>query len=232
MIAAIVLFVMSMILFWADYFFVEYTWMNFNDTAFRIAEIFLGIFIVLIVITGIIIITNTVKKVKNKKLFMISFTIILIFIVSFNSVNTYIILNSFEENCVSTNIYQKESGNGKYFITLMKEADTQEMIKIECDKNTYDNIIIDEDAGYVIKYRYNALDKSAKGSLYSNAVDNNVNLNNKKAEFKLRFFMLIKSLHQLGFRRFLLTHQQDKHKGDLQRCQKLMCRQGSAFHLK
>lgn len=87
--AAIVLLVISMILFWADYFFVEYNWMNFNDTAFRISEIFLGIFIALIFITGIIIITNIVNKVKNKKLFMVSFTILLIFIVSFNSVNTY-----------------------------------------------------------------------------------------------------------------------------------------------
>lgn len=173
---SIVLFVISIILFWVDYFFVKYTWMNFNDTAFRISEVFLYIFIALIVIMGIIIIINLMKKSKNKKLFMVVFPILLIFIVSLNSINAYTVLNSFEENCVSTNVYQKKSDNGKYFITLIKDYDTQEMVKIECDKNTYDNIIIDEDIQYVIKYRYNALDKSAKGNLYSFDIDNNVDV--------------------------------------------------------
>lgn len=171
MFISIVIFVLSFILFWADLFFVQYAWMNFNDTAFRIAEIFLIIFVVIIAISGIIVIKNVVVKVKSKKFFAVCLSFALLLIVVFCSVKANSVLNSFEQISASTNIYSKDSDGDKYYISLVKDTDIREMVKMECDRKTYDSIIVDENVQYQIEYRLNALDEG-KSSLYHIDVDN------------------------------------------------------------
>ena len=65
MITAIILFIISIILFCLDFYFVQYAWMTFNDTAFNIAEVCLIVFNVAIVVCGVILIKKAANKVKN-----------------------------------------------------------------------------------------------------------------------------------------------------------------------
>lgn len=171
MITAIILFLISIILFCLDFYFVQYAWMNFNDTAFNIAEICLIVFNVAIVVCGVILIKNAANKVKNKKLFAVLQSVVLIAIVIFNLFKSYTIHNSFEQITASASIYAKDIIDGEYFITLINETDTQKFVKMKCDKSTYDKLIADENVQYQIEYRLSASDEGT-GSLHHIDTDN------------------------------------------------------------
>lgn len=155
MITALILFIISILLFGADWYFVQYAWLNSNDIALRIAEICLVLFNTAIVMFGIILIKNAAKKLHFQKPVLIGLSVILIAFASFNSFQTYKVSDSFEQVSVSASIYAKDAADDKYFVTLLQDADTQEMVKMECDKNTYDKLAVDEKVQYAIVYRMN-----------------------------------------------------------------------------
>ena len=63
---SIVLFLVLVLLFWADWFLIQYSWANMYDGMFRISEYALISILVLVLITGICSLTFIMKRVKSK----------------------------------------------------------------------------------------------------------------------------------------------------------------------
>lgn len=178
---SIVLFLVSVILFWADWFLMQYSWANMYDGIFRISEYALISILVLMLITGIYSLIFIMKKAKSKGGNSILKSSILI-------VTLIIIVGTcatFARSLASTgyhvggfiNIESKETDDSSNYYLLIKWFNTNNLVKIKCDKDTYSKIQVDKNIIYTIEYRIDRLDSK---SGYLESIDLNDYIDNRK----------------------------------------------------
>ncbi|MDK2903200.1 MAG: hypothetical protein PWQ93_1119 [Clostridiales bacterium] len=181
MVVSIVLFIVSILLFWADWFIIQYSWANMYDGMFRISENALIPILVLMLITGICSFASVVKRVKSKggsPVLKSSILIIaLIVIVGTCATFTHSLTSTGYQVTAVVNVESKEADDSSHYYLLIKGVDTDNPVKIKCDKETYNKIQVDENILYTIEYRLNLFD-SKSGNLYN--IDLNDYVDNRK----------------------------------------------------
>jgi hypothetical protein len=182
MVISIVLFLVSVLLFWADWFLIQYSWANMYEGMFRISEYALISILVLMLITGICSLTFIMKRVKSKggnSILKSSILIIaLIIIVGTCATFASSLTSTGYQISAVVNIESKETDDSSHYYLLIKEIGTDNLVKIKCDKDTYSKIQVDENILYAIEYRLNLFD-SKSGNLYN--IDLNDYIDNRKA---------------------------------------------------
>lgn len=178
---SIVLFLVSVLLFWADWFLMQYSWANMYDGMFRISEYALISILVLMLITGIYSLIFILKKVKIKggNSILISSILIVTLIIIVGTCAT------FARSLASTgyhvggfiNIESKETDDSSNYYLLIKWFNTNNLVKIKCDKDTYSKIQIDKNIIYTIEYRIDLLNSK---SGYLESIDLNDYIDNRK----------------------------------------------------
>jgi len=178
---SIVLFLVSVILFWADCFLMQYSWANMYDGIFRISEYALISILVLMLITGIYSLIFIMKKVKSKgdnSILKSSILIVaLIIIVGTCATFTRSLTSTGYYVSGLTNIESKETDDSSNYYLLIKQVNTNNLVKIKCDKDTYSKIQVDKNIIYTIEYRIDLLDSK---SGYLESIDLNDYIDNRK----------------------------------------------------
>ena len=107
---------------------------------------------------------------RNKKMFLL---VLAVFIILFGYFLVYIKPDHYVD--VFTYIVNKSSVENNYFIYVDNEFENHSKTKLECTKQQYDNLIIDEKLQYHIAYEYNS-HSPQKGKLIildlNNTIDN------------------------------------------------------------
>lgn len=148
-------FVIEVILFWAIWFLYGYTWVNSFQTIANILNIVTVIGMVIIVLTGVLIAIRMVRDIESEK--SVSFDkrlgTVIIFVV-FIGIHTlmYKTYSEMGYNTVtSTSIVNKDISQGKHYFYIKKST---YLVKIECTKDIYDQLIVDKDVSYTVSYRW------------------------------------------------------------------------------
>lgn len=180
---SIVLFLVSVILFWADWFLMQYSWANMYDGIFRLSEYALISILVLMLITGIYSLIFIMKKVKSKggnsilksSILIVTLIIIVGTCATFASSITLTSTGYYVGGL--TNIESKETDDSSNYYLLIKQVNTNNLVKIKCDKDTYSKIQVDKNIIYTIEYRIDLLDSK---SGYLESIDLNDYIDNRK----------------------------------------------------
>lgn len=178
---SIVLFLVSVLLFWADCFLIQYSWANMYDGIFRISGYALILILVLMLITGICSFTFIMKKLKSKGVNSVlkSSVLIVALIIIVGTCATFARSLSSTGYYVSglTNIESKETDDSSNYYLLIKQVNENNLVKIKCDKDTYSKIPVDKNILYPIEYRIDLLDSK---SGYLESIDLNDYIDNRK----------------------------------------------------
>lgn len=180
MVVSLVLLIVSVALFWVDWFIMQYAWSNLYDGVFNTASIFLIPLLCLTALLGVISINMLVKKnAKSGKNSVFKTLLMIMVLIGVLAVQTFSVVElskTGERVFTVTNIESIENENGGYFLVVKKHK-SEEFIKIKCDKNTYSSIIVDKDVLYTFTYRVELFDKS-KGILEQINIDDIVDNRN------------------------------------------------------
>jgi hypothetical protein len=175
LVVAFVTFIFSILLFWADWFLIQYSWINMYDGVFRITETVLIPILILMLLSGVFSLILLSKRLKKKgvnvTLKLICLIVSLIAIVGTCAVFAHSFSSAGSQNTAVTNIESKEIDTASQYYLVIKEVGTDNIIKIKCDNNTYNNVIINENILYTIEYRLNLFDLKS-GNLYKIDLDN------------------------------------------------------------
>ena len=148
-------FIIEVILFWIIWFIYGYTWVNNFHTIANILNIVTIIGMVLIVMTGILIAIRLVRDIDSEK--SVSFAkrlgTIILFVV-FIAIHTLMYKTYGQmgyQTVTTTSIVNKDISQGEYYFYIKKSA---YLVKIECTKDIYDQLIVDKDVSYMVSYRW------------------------------------------------------------------------------
>lgn len=166
-VVSLVLFIVSVALFWVDWVILQYAWSNLYDGVFNTAIIFLIPLLCLAALLGVISFIMLVKKnAKSGRNSMSKTLLMIIVLISVLAIQTFSVVElskTGEHVFTVQNIESIEIKNGEHFL-VVKKPNSQEFIKIKCDKNTYSSVIVDKDVLYTFTYRVELFDKN-KGIL-------------------------------------------------------------------
>lgn len=156
MTASLALFTVSIGLFWIDWFIIQYAWSNLYDGMFRIAENTLIPLLVLASIFGIIgvvLITKKNAQTGRNSSFKTGLLIIALVAILVVHIIPIIKLEKTGNHIIAvTNVESIESENDEYFL-IIKDLQSEKLIKIKCDENTYSSVIVDRNVLYTFEYR-------------------------------------------------------------------------------
>lgn len=166
-VVSLVLFIVSVLLFWVDWFILQYAWSNVYDGVFNTANILLIPLLCLAALFGVTSIVMLVKKnAKSGRNSMSKTLLMIIVLISVLAIQIFSVVElskTGERVFTVQNIESIESENGEYFLVVEKPK-SEGFIKIKCDKNTYYSVIVDKDVLYTFTYRVELFDKN-KGIL-------------------------------------------------------------------
>lgn len=176
-IAAMTTFVISVILFWMVWVLGTYAWTKFEDSMSTVLFVILVIITLLMAIFGIKVIFQLVKaRKKGKKIRWIFLPFVLIIIIHTGMVISF---SEFGHTISSLSNITTKNTNGDKFYFSVKEQETGETIVIECSKDIYEKITVDNNIYYLMTYRKITFIKN-KG--YLGDIDTIDIINNNKSE--------------------------------------------------
>ena len=160
-----ILFIISIVLFWINWFVIQYAWSNVNDILFSITNISLLLLLLLIIVVGALAIFSRFRKsmVSNKHSVITSVlgAVIFVFVILIHSVPVYILSSAGEKITSVTNIVSKETGNDNEYFLYIEDIFSNDIKKIKCDKNKYSKVILDENVLYTMEYRMHLFDSKS-----------------------------------------------------------------------
>lgn len=180
----IIIFIASIILFWADWLLLGLAWGNFQDVPYTVFNLILLPIYLILLITGLLLIIKAIRRVKRdngtykaKEFFALLFVILII---------TTIILVHFNEYTKATSknyhisgfgpIVSKNIKDDNYYFYIGRD-DTN--IIFHSDQKTYEALIIDDKVIYTFEYKLDFFNQS-KGIIKNidleNYIDNRTKL--------------------------------------------------------
>ncbi|KAF0092551.1 MAG: hypothetical protein FD141_735 [Fusobacteria bacterium] len=181
----ILIFLLSIIIFWTDWIIIGQTWNNFHDNIYTIVNLALLPIFITMLLAGIILITKIVSRLKGKggvyktKEFLGAiFTILLISVILLLHFNEYNIAMNKNHNISGFGpIVSKTINDGNYYFYLGRE---DRNIRFQCDKKTYNTLLINDKVLYTFEYRMDFFNEN-RGIIKSldleNYIDNRIKLN-------------------------------------------------------
>ncbi len=153
---SIIVFAVEVVLFWIIWFINSYAWLNCIDMISDVLNIVLIVGMIIIIVSGFLIFIKLVNHASidnyisvSKKIVSLSVLIIIIIIHS-------VMYISFSDMGYSTigliNITDKKEIGDSYYFYVKKSGNN--FVEIECTKKTYENLIVDKDVAYTMRYRW------------------------------------------------------------------------------
>lgn len=180
----LILFISSIILYWADWLLIGFAWANFYDGIYWIASNGQLLILTIMLVTGILTIKEMFIQLRESSeihsllklssIVISTILLIMIFIIHLFAF-TRIINKGFEVGGFGP-VYSKSKNQDSYYFYLESPDKT---IRFKCNKKTYDTLIVDNKVLYTWEYRIDFFDDN-KGILKSidldNYIDNRVRL--------------------------------------------------------
>ncbi len=178
----ILIFMLSIILFWTDWIIIGLTWNNFHDKIYTIVNVIMLPILLAMLLAGIILIMKIVGRLKGKggvyktidflgAIFAI-LVITVILLLHFNEYNKA--MNKNHTIAGFGPIISKSINEGNYYFYIGKEARN---IRFQCDKKTYETLLINDKVLYTFEYRLDFFNEN-RGILKSldqeNYIDNRI----------------------------------------------------------
>lgn len=179
----IMLFIGSIILFWADWLLLGLAWGNFQDVPYTVFYLILLPIYLILLITGLLLIIRAIRKVKRnngsykaKEFFGLLFVILIITTIVVAHFNEY--KKATSKNCIISGfgpIASKNIKNDNYYFYIGRE-DTN--IIFQSDQKTYEALIIDDKVIYTFEYRLDFFNQS-KGRIKNIDLENYIDNRSK-----------------------------------------------------
>lgn len=151
-----IILITSSLLFFADFFLLNYLWLNFCDKLYDIFYVLLLILLILTAVFGIIKIFVVMFKSKSK----ISIRIISIGLIIALFVGAGTTLSSMTKSKYVgsfTYISEKETDENDNCFLVIMDSELNKYIRVKCDKDTYNKIETGENNLYTVEYRIGCL---------------------------------------------------------------------------
>ena len=156
----IMIFISSIILFWCDWFLIGLIWNKYIDSLYTIVILALPIILLTMVASGILIIRETYKKIKNPtninkpiiNICKIICTLVVLIVICSHYISYNKTMNKNFEVGGFGPISYKETIKDSYYFYIGK-SELYKQVRFECDKKTYDAIIVDDMIIYTFEYR-------------------------------------------------------------------------------
>ncbi|MDD2371613.1 MAG: hypothetical protein PHQ32_06405 [Firmicutes bacterium] len=179
----ILLFVLTIFLFWLDWLLAGIAWNNFYGILETITFFANQLIFITIIITGILLIIQILKKLKGtdgiydvKRFFGVILSVLIVIFVMYTHFQTFnTTINSNSQVGGFGPINSKNIINGDYYFYLYHPKHYGENIRFKTDKKSYEKIIVDEKVLYTYEYKTDFFDNS-RGILqsfdYDHYIDN------------------------------------------------------------
>jgi len=112
--------------------------------------------ILLVAIIAIVYQIKAIGRKENRKLNAL-ILLMLILLLSYSTERTIYIAHEFNTGGLFSVADTKEENGTYYLILNLEYDDSMNPMKLECDKETYDSVIVDENVQYLIEFYWNIL---------------------------------------------------------------------------
>lgn len=156
---SITIFAVEVLFYWIIFFLYGFVWVNGKDTVADVLNAVLMVGFVGIIITALWVITklkrdfstdSSMSGIKKISLVVLSSTILIIHLTMWFSFYTNMGY-SLGGNFFITD--KKQVGDSYYLYIVRHKNNLKNTVEIECSKDTYDNLIVNEQVAYGFSYR-------------------------------------------------------------------------------
>ncbi len=149
-------FVLEVVLFWIIWFIRGYAWVNSHDVVSDVLNIVLIVGLIIIIVSAVLTIIQLNRDFStDSSIPAVKKIVLVIVFIAFIGIHSFMYF-SYSDVGYSTsglfNITNKQViEDSNYF--YIKSSDDSHIVEIECTKEIYDELIIDENVAYTFTYR-------------------------------------------------------------------------------